>query len=82
LYDYQNGWQIDFIECFEKGEEWAQNLGNHFFQEGREKTKDFERVIPEFRPKTEKEAEFRKEALDYIDGKKFIDYEKLIDRED
>lgn len=78
LYDYQNRWQIEFIDCFEKGEEWAVKMGRRFFQEGREKTKDFERMIPEFKPDTKRGAEFRKEALDYMEGKKFIDYERII----
>ena len=78
IYEYQNKWQIDFIEEFKKKEEWALNLGKELFKQGREGNKTLEQAIEEFSPVTEKGKEFKKETVEYLQGEKFIEFEKMI----
>ncbi len=78
LYDYQNAWQMEFIEAFEKNEKWANRLGSYSFGQGRKKNSSLDQAIYDFEPNSEKEEKFRSEALDYMQGKKFAEFKKMV----
>ena len=53
-------------------------MGKELFKQGREGNKTLEQAIEEFSPVTEKGKEFKKETVEYLQGEKFIEFEKMI----
>lgn len=78
LVEYQRAWPIDFFERFKKGEGWVINLAKKSYDNGRTHEFSLEEFIRVFETTCEEDSRIKKEALDYIEGKKFKDFEKLI----
>lgn len=78
LIDYQWKWLIEFVHALDKKEEWALNLAKQVYENGKTYKIKLEVVIKNFKPKFERDKEYKHEALNYIEGKKFREFEKLI----
>jgi HD superfamily phosphodiesterase len=77
LTDYQYAWPVKYLEAYKKKEEWAVHLSEYCFAKGKERA-GFEQTVKDFEPKFEKDAEYKEEALQYINGSKFKAFEKLL----
>jgi len=77
LVRYQYKWSLRFFKSLEKGEKWAIEIAKYFYPRGRQK-KDLEKTIRDFKPKFKESKEYKKETLDYIDGRKFKFFAKLL----
>ena len=69
---------IIFFEAFKKGVEWAKNLAKQAYENGKVHESSLEDFIKNFKPKSEEDKKIKRDALDYIDGKKFKEFENLI----
>lgn len=74
---YQKGWNLEFHEGLRNNEDWAVELGLEMFEHGKKRT-DFEKVILNYEPKISKQKRWASEMYDYIKGKKFKEFEKMI----
>ena len=77
LAHYQYGWQTRFFEALESGQEWAVSIAKECYDVGKTHRKTLLRTIEEMIPWQEGK-EFKEEALLYVKGEKFGDFEKLI----
>ena len=77
LVDYQFSWHRDFLEHFERREPWALRLIEWCYTEG-SKLRNMEEVIRTFRPQSPEEEKHKKEAVDYLDGKKWEEFRKMV----
>jgi HD superfamily phosphodiesterase len=75
LVDYQFGWMAEFFEALKAKEAWALRIASEFFEAARRK-ETLEYAIRNF-PADGKEKRYKKEAMDYMDGKKFDFFEGL-----
>ena len=75
LADYQFKWQNDFLQSLKEEKDHALRIMNYCYNT--EKT-DFERIIRDFEPQSERGRTIKKEAVRYIDGKLFEKFEKII----
>ena len=80
LYDYQKKLEENFLADFLKGADWAVCLGEALFKNGREKNLAMDEAIRKYAPKFEKDAKYKKDTVEYIEGKKFEEYAKLLER--
>ena len=78
LAEYQYQWLVNFLSEFKKGKKWAIYLAKKAYDNGRTHKLLLEGFIKSFEPKFEENKRIRKEVLDYINGKKFKQFEKLI----
>ena len=72
-------WSVKFSDSFENKEVWALSIAKELYNNGKTHTKSIERAIEDYEPISEEDKKYKKEALDYINGKKFKDFEKMID---
>lgn len=77
LVDYQMEWNLEFSEALKNNESWAVELGLKMFGHGR-KGFDFEKSILNCRPEGRKQECWISEMQDYVKGKKFKKFEKMI----
>jgi HD superfamily phosphohydrolase YqeK len=77
LVDYQWKWLQDFLELMNNQEPWAVKLGM-FMSEAARNRIPFETVIRSYRPETKEAERYKKEVMDYIEGRKFGEFEKLV----
>jgi hypothetical protein len=78
LVKYQYDWPLRFAESLEKGEKWTVEIADYFYLKGRQK-QELEKTIRDFKPKFKESKEYKKEALNYIDGRKFKFFAKLLE---
>jgi len=75
---YQVEWQKRLLSGLEKGEPGMINLVTTLYTEGlKEKPRQLDPVIKEYKPIAKEDAKFKKEAIDYLDGKLFTKFEEL-----
>ncbi|MEM7819584.1 MAG: hypothetical protein QXD48_02035 [Candidatus Aenigmatarchaeota archaeon] len=77
LVNYLYQYPKNFLEAFKNNEEWAKEIARYFYNCGRNKMK-FEKCIKSFRPKFKESELYKKEALDYVNGKLIKEFEKMI----
>ncbi len=77
LVEYQSEWQERFVKAFDERKPWAMHLGEEFFEKGR-REEELDKAIREFNPIYPEEKEYKKEAVDYLDGKKLKEFERLV----
>lgn len=65
----QYNWQIEFLHGLENKEQWAVNIAEVMHEHGRNKEMPLEDSIRNYEPVSEIDARFKKEAVDYLDGK-------------
>jgi len=79
LIEYQYQWLVDFLSGFKKDKKWAIYLAKKAYDNGRTHELSLDDLIKFFKPKFEEDERMKKEALDYINGKKFKEFERLIE---
>ncbi len=77
LAEYQYQWMYDFVKSLQNSEDWAVDLATRLYDAGKEK-KDMDKTIRSFLPEGEKQKHFHNEAVAYLDGKKFPEFEKMV----
>lgn len=77
LAHHQYDWQTRFFCAFENNEDWAVNIAKLCYDEGRSQAKTLVQIIEDIPAKGEGN-EFKNEALLYIGGEKFPQFEKMI----
>jgi len=77
LVDYQMAWNMEFNEGLKNNEYWAVELGIEMFESGRNGV-DFEKSILYYKPNKGKQQKWASEMRDYIKGKKFKKFEKMM----
>lgn len=77
LVEYQYAWMAEYFEAFKRNEEWALGLGKICHGTGRAHGMGFEEMIENLGESGEI-GRYRKEALDYINGNKFKEFEGMI----
>ncbi|MBU4124381.1 MAG: hypothetical protein KKI14_02885, partial [Nanoarchaeota archaeon] len=77
LVDYQLKWNNDFVSSLTKREEWSDDIIKNMFDVIKNGDNP-ERAIRSFKPKNNMQELWLKETLDYIDGKKYEEFEKMI----
>jgi len=77
LITYQYYWPLHFLNAFKRKEEWALYLERVGYEYGSKKL-PIEELIKNFEPKFKEDEKYKKEALFYIQGKKFEEFEKMI----
>lgn len=65
-------------KALEKEEEWTVDLGREGYEIGKTRISRVDEFIQGFHHNNSKAEKVRKEALEYIEGKKFTDFKKLI----
>ena len=78
LAQYQYDWPLNFLAAYKKREDWAVHLAEYCYAKGKEKA-EFEESIKSFQPKWKKDKKHKEEALQYIQGKKFKQFEEMIE---
>ena len=78
LADYQYKWNKEFVDNFSKKMSWAVKLAKIFFEYGRQGEKNLEQLIKDYKPEDNNSDMIKKEALDYLSGKKYKDFQKMI----
>ena len=77
LVEYQYAWMAEYFEAFKRDEDWALGLGKLCHENGRTHGAGFEEFIENLE-EVGGVGRYRKEALDYINGKKFKEFEVMI----
>ena len=77
LVDYQWKWLQDFSVLLNKQEPWALRMGGQMFEAAKKRT-PLESAIRSYRPDTKEAERYKKEAMDYLNGRKFAQFGKLI----
>ena len=78
LVRYQYTWPEMFLKSLEKGEAWAVTLAKEGFKIGENKSSTVDEFIRNFNPEDDESEKFQREALDYIEGKKFLEFKTMI----
>ena len=69
---------IGFYESFKRREEWAIRLGKFCYDNVKEKSRTMDEIIRDFVPDSDNAEKYKKEALDYMNGNKFKEFETLL----
>ena len=77
LVNYQYYWPQKFFRMFENNQAWAIEIAESFYKYGRKKM-NLEIAIKQFRSSYREGEKYRKEALEYMKGKKFKFFSRLI----
>ncbi|MCX6814412.1 MAG: HD domain-containing protein [Candidatus Aenigmarchaeota archaeon] len=77
LLDYQWKWLQDFSVLLNKREPWAVRMSSHMFEAAMKRI-HLEDAIRSYKPDSKDAERYRKEAMDYLEGKKFGEFEKLV----
>ena len=67
-----------FTELLSKNEEWAVSLASFCYEKAKTKDMTMEEIIRNFQPDNEMSELYKKETIDYIEGRKFEEFEKMI----
>ena len=79
LANYQYDWQIRFFKALEINEDWAITIAKECYGIGQNHNKTLVNTIKNI--KVEKDGiDFKKEALLYIEGKKFNEFKELVSK--
>jgi len=77
LASYQYSWPEKFLRRLENNEAWAVEIAESFYKYGRKKM-NLEKVVERFQSKYQEGKNYKKEILEYIKGRKFKFFSKLI----
>jgi HD superfamily phosphodiesterase len=77
LVRYQYQWPCDYLAAYKRKEVWALRLGEYCYEKGKSKS-SFVESVESFEPWFEKDSEYKKEAMEYIQGKKFKQFGRMI----
>lgn len=77
LVTYQTDWNRSYLEDLQNGEDWAIDMATRLFDSGRKK-EEFEVMLMSFKPSGRKQSNWRNEMSDYIQGKKFQHFQRLL----
>ena len=77
LVKYQWKWLVDFSVLLSKDELWALNLGRHMYEAAKRRER-IGQAIASYNPENKEAEKYKREATDYLEGKKFREFEKLI----
>ena len=78
LLDSQWKWLQEIHDAIETKQEWSINIAKQMYDYGKAHNITLEDAIKRIQTISEKDKEYKKEALDYMEGKKFVDFEKLV----
>ncbi|MBU3904909.1 MAG: hypothetical protein KJ906_02030 [Nanoarchaeota archaeon] len=78
LTKYQFKWMYDFMDALKDREEWIIDIVVKFFKVG-ENNEDLEQAILNFKPSGKKQELWHKETLDYIQGRKFEEFGRMVE---
>lgn len=76
LINYQTGWNKRYVEALKSGEEWAVEMAESIFYQGRKK-EDFEKTLSSFNPKG-LQREWANEMRAYVAGGKFEHFQDFV----
>jgi len=77
ILNYQYAWPKKFLRDFENKKTWVVEVAESFYRYGEKKISP-EMAIEQFKPKYQEGKKYKKEALEYIKGKKFKFFNGLI----
>jgi HD superfamily phosphodiesterase len=77
LVNYQWKWLQDFSVLLNRGEPWAVRMGRHMYEAARKRML-LEDAIKSYRPDTKGAERYKKEVTDYLNGRKFGGFRKLV----
>lgn len=77
LVNYQYAWPKKFLRAYENKKAWTVEVVEFFYGYGEKKIPP-EMAIEQFKPKYQEGKKYQKEALEYIKGKKFKFFNRLI----
>lgn len=78
LVEYQYQWPEKFLEFLKERRKWAVRLGRKGYEIGKERSLGVDDFIKNFQPEDRESESIWREALNYINGKKFKEFEGLI----
>ncbi len=79
LAEYQFDILKKFMKSFEEKQAWALRLGKVFYDYGKQSSPGLENLIRDYVSETDDEKLLQNEAMAYLDGKKYDEFEKLLD---
>jgi hypothetical protein len=71
---------LKFFESFMRKDRWAVNLAKNAYYNGKTHSSSLEEFVENYRALCKEDEEIRKDALDYIEGKKFEEFELFLKR--
>ncbi|VVB59998.1 HD domain protein [uncultured archaeon] len=71
-------WSVKFSGAFRKKEAWALSIAKELYNNGKMHAKSIEKAVEDYKPISEEDRKYKQEALDYINGKKFIEFETMV----
>ncbi len=77
LVDYQWKWLLDFSILLNREEPWTVRMGRHMY-EAAQKRMLLDKAMGSYRPDTKEAEMYMKEAVDYMNGKKFVEFGRLV----
>jgi len=77
LLDYQWKWLQDFSILLGRNEKWALNMGGQMYEAAKNRA-NLEEAIRRYKPDTKEAERYKKETMDYLEGKLLPRMEKLI----
>lgn len=69
---------IKFVNAFKNKEHWALSIAKESYDNGKKHAKTIEEMIIEYKPISEEDKEYKRDALNYIEGRTFKEFEKLV----
>ncbi len=78
LVGYQWKWLQDFFALLNREESWTLDMGGQMFKAARKRA-NLESAIRSYKPDAKEAERYKKETVDYLDGRKFRGFGKLID---
>lgn len=78
LVEYQYSWVTDFFRDFHSGMNYAETLARFCYDAGRTHSMLLEECIKHYEPVSYRDREIKDEALKYIEGKKFREFEGFV----
>ena len=78
LVEYQLKWIKDFTRVLEGGDKWAVDLSKKAYDQARAGKKNLDDFIMNYAPQNIQGEKIRQEAVKYIEGNKFREFEKLV----
>lgn len=74
---YQLKWLLGFLEAFKADRPWAVRLNRAAFEAGKART-SMEDAVRNYKPGYVEDANYKEEAMAYIDGKLYEKFEKML----
>jgi len=78
LVEYQWKWLAEGQKALKEGKLWAWEIAKVSYENGRSREKSLEELILTFEPSHPEGARVKKEAVAYLEGKKFGEFEELV----